>query len=206
VRNPKIYLMDEPLSSLDAKLRNDLRLELKRIQQDLGATMLYVTHDQGEAMAMADRVAVMQGGRVLQHAAPQELYDEPASLEVARFVGSPPMNALAGHIGEDGAVVVSGARLPWHSTARGAVMLGVRPEGWVPAADGIPVVLERIEHLGAETLCHMAGGAVLRLSPEASRGLAVGQGLRLAVNRAVLFGPDGARLPLAAARLEPAFG
>jgi hypothetical protein len=87
-----------------------------------------------------------------------------------------------------------------------AVMLGVRPEGWVPAADGIPVVLERIEHLGAETLCHMAGGAVLRLSPEASRGLAVGQGLRLAVNRAVLFGPDGARLPLAAARREPAFG
>jgi hypothetical protein len=85
-------------------------------------------------------------------------------------------------------------------------MLGVRPEGWVPAADGIPVVLERIEHLGSETLCHMAGGAVLRLSPEASRGLAVGQGLRLAVNRAVLFGPDGARLPLAAARREPAFG
>jgi len=206
VRNPAAFLMDEPLSNLDARLRGEARAEIVALTRRLGVTALYVTHDQGEAMAMADRVAVMQGGRVLQHAAPQELYDEPASLEVARFVGSPPMNALAGHIGEDGAVVVSGAWLPWHSTARGAVMLGVRPEGWVPAADGIPVVLERIEHLGAETLCHMAGGAVLRLSPEASRGLAVGQGLRLAVNRAVLFGPDGARLPLAAARREPAFG
>ncbi len=206
VRNPAAFLMDEPLSNLDARLRAEARAEIVALTRRLGVTALYVTHDQGEAMAMADRVAVMQGGRVLQLAAPQELYDEPASLEVARFVGSPPMNALAAEVASDGAVVVAGARLPWHSPARGPVTLGVRPEGWLPADDGIPVLLERIEHLGAETLCHLVGGVVLRLSPEASRGLAPGRRLCLMPQRAVLFGPDGLRLPLAAARREPAFG
>ena len=177
VRNPAAFLMDEPLSNLDARLRGEARAEIVALTRRLGVTALYVTHDQGEAMAMADRVAVMQGGRVLQCAPPQELHDEPASLEVARFVGSPPMNALAGHVAEDGAVMVEGVRLHWHSPARGPVTLGVRPEGWVPAEHGIPVTIERIEHLGAETLCHMRGGAVLRLSPEASRSVAVGQGL-----------------------------
>jgi len=206
VRNPAAFLMDEPLSNLDARLRGEARAEIVALTRRLGVTALYVTHDQGEALAMADRVAVMQGGRVLQVAPPQELYDEPASLEVARFVGSPPMNALPAEIRGDGVLCVRGTALPWHSAARGPVTLGVRPEGWEPASTGIPVILGRIEHLGAETLCHLEGGAVLRLSPEAARSLVRGQRLHLRLRRAVLFGPDGGRQPLAALEREPAFG
>jgi len=204
VRSPAAFLMDEPLSNLDARMRGEARAEIIALTRRQGVTTLYVTHDQSEAMAMADRVAVMQAGRVLQVAPPQQLYDEPASLDVARFVGSPPMNALAATVDDEGAVVVQGARLPWRSTARGPVTLGVRPEGWEPARHGIPVILDRTEHLGAETLCHLAGGAVLRLAPEAARGLAPGQPMTLALTRAVLFGADGARLPLEAAQREAA--
>jgi len=202
VRNPAAFLMDEPLSNLDARLRGEARAEIVGLTRRLGVTALYVTHDQGEAMAMADRVAVMQGGRLLQCAPPQELYDEPASLEVARFVGSPPMNALPAEVVE-GVVRVAGVAVG-QAAARGPVTLGVRPEGWSPAAEGIAAIVERVEHLGAETLCLLAGGAVLRLSPEAARGVAPGQRLRLTVSRAVLFGPDGARLPLRALEMPPA--
>ena len=206
VRSPAAFLMDEPLSNLDARLRAEARAEIVALTRRLGVTTLYVTHDQGEAMAMADRVAVMQAGRVLQLAPPQELYDEPASLEVARFIGSPPMNALPAHVDEDGAVMVGELRLPWISPARGAVTLGVRPEGWAPAGQGIPAMVTLIEHLGAETLCHLEGGAVLRLAPDMACGMVPGQALRPAVHKAVLFGPDGQRLPLRAAHREPALG
>jgi len=206
VRSPAAFLMDEPLSNLDARLRAEARAEIVALTRRLGVTTLYVTHDQGEAMAMADRVAVMQAGRVLQVAPPQELYDEPASLEVARFIGSPPMNALPAHVGEDGAVMIRDVRLPWLSAAHGPVTLGVRPEGWAPASHGIPAIITLIEHLGAETLCHLEGGAVLRLDPETARGMAPGQALRLAVRKAVLFGPDGGRLALQAALRETALG
>ena len=94
VRSPALYLMDEPLSSLDAKLRNDLRLELKRIQQDLGATMLYVTHDQIEAMTLASRIGVLEQGRLVQLGTPQQIYEEPASATVAMRLGSPRINLL----------------------------------------------------------------------------------------------------------------
>ncbi|MBX9748080.1 MAG: ABC transporter ATP-binding protein, partial [Roseococcus sp.] len=206
VRSPAAFLMDEPLSNLDARLRAEARAEIVALTRRLGVTTLYVTHDQGEAMAMADRVAVMQAGRVLQLAPPQDLYDEPASLEVARFIGSPPMNALPAHVGEDGAVMIGDVRLPWLTPARGPVTLGVRPEGWAPSGHGIPGVISMIEHLGAETLCHLEGGAVLRLAPEAARGMLAGQALRLAIRKAVLFGPDGQRLPLQAALREAALG
>ena len=194
VRNPAAFLMDEPLSNLDARLRGEARAEIVALTRRLGVTALYVTHDQGEAMAMADRVAVMQSGQVLQVAPPQELYDEPASLEVARFVGSPPMNALPAEV-TDGIVRVAGV-VVGRADAHGPVTLGVRPEGWLPAEHGIPATIERIEHLGAETLCQLVGGAMLRLSPQAARALAPGQPMHLAVNRAVLFGADGSRLPL----------
>ena len=108
VRSPAAFLMDEPLSNLDAWLRADAREEILALQRRLGATVVYVTHDQAEAMAMADRVAVMQGGRLLQVAPPQKVYDEPADLEVARFVGAPPMNALPAGQDADGALVVAG--------------------------------------------------------------------------------------------------
>ena len=95
VRDPQLYLMDEPLSSLDAKLRNDLRLELKRIQQDLGATMLYVTHDQIEAMTMASRIGVLEGGRLVQVGTPREIYENPSTSQVATRLGSPRINLFA---------------------------------------------------------------------------------------------------------------
>ena len=94
VRKPAIYLMDEPLSSLDAKLRADLRLELKRIQAELGATMLYVTHDQIEAMTMADRIGILADGRLVQIGTPREIYTEPANLHVAARLGQPAINLL----------------------------------------------------------------------------------------------------------------
>src|SRR6266576_3118588 len=100
IRNPAAFLMDEPLSNLDAQLRVQMRLEIKRLQQDLGTTTLYVTHDQVEAMTMADRIAVLKDGLLQQLAPPLELYSRPANTFVARFVGSPPMNILAGSVSE----------------------------------------------------------------------------------------------------------
>ena len=116
VRRPRVYLMDEPLSSLDAKLREDLRIELKRIQRELGATILYVTHDQIEAMTMADRIGVIEEGRLLQLASPREVYGRPENVAVARRLGSPPINLLP--MG-----VLPGARAqlpprPWASARR----------------------------------------------------------------------------------------
>ena len=108
VRNPQAFLMDEPLSNLDAKLRVEMRAEISRIQRDLGVTTIYVTHDQIEAMTMGDRVAVMRGGFLQQVAAPQELYDRPRNLFVAEFIGSPAMNLVRADLAsEDGGVSAS---------------------------------------------------------------------------------------------------
>ena len=112
VRHPQAFLMDEPLSNLDAKLRVHARAEIADLHRRLGATFIYVTHDQAEAMTMSDRVAVMMGGRLLQVAPPQEIYDQPATLEVARFVGTPEINVLPGHVRSDGAVEIFGRAWP----------------------------------------------------------------------------------------------
>ncbi len=200
VRHPAAFLMDEPLSNLDARLRAEARAEIAALTRRLGVTTLYVTHDQQEAMAMADRVAVMQGGRVLQVAPPQQLYAEPADIAVARFVGTPPMNILPATVGGDGRVLCLGTALPFAAAMPpGAVQLGVRPEGWAPAAAGLPARVTRLEHLGAETLLHLALGdqaAVLRLAPDAAAGLRPGETLRLALRHACLFGADGRRAAL----------
>jgi multiple sugar transport system ATP-binding protein len=212
VRNPAAFLMDEPLSNLDARLRAEAREEILALQRRLGATVIYVTHDQAEAMAMADRVAVMQGGRVLQVAPPQELYEEPANLDVARFVGQPPMNALAAQVMSDGAVVVAGTALPFRAPGfAGAATLGIRPEALVPVAGGgIPAELRRVELLGAEAILHAtlpgAGEVLVRLDPAEARALRPGAPLSLRPRRAALFGADGARLPLHALEREPALG
>lgn len=154
VRNPRIYLMDEPLSSLDAKLRADLRIELKRIHADMGATFLYVTHDQIEAMTMADRIVVMQGGRIEQVGAPLELYDRPANVFVAAFIGSPSMNLLEGRV--SGRMVdIGGSRLPLPSGVAAEegrdVIYGIRPEHLHQAEAGLPATVAVIEPTGAET-------------------------------------------------------
>ena len=128
VRRPSVFLMDEPLSNLDAKLRSYMRAELKRLQADLGITTIYVTHDQIEAMTLAHRVAVMNKGVVQQIATPRQIYDDPANLFVAGFIGSPPMNTLEGPIA-DGAITLPEGNVPVaHFAPRPAAVLGFRPE------------------------------------------------------------------------------
>ena len=134
VRTPAVFLMDEPLSNLDAKLRVTMRAEIKHLQAELGITTIYVTHDQIEAMTLAHRVAVMRNGVVQQIAAPAEVYDRPANLFVAGFIGSPPMNLVAGAL-VDGTFTAPGVTLPMPmplagigSSTRDGVVLGVRPE------------------------------------------------------------------------------
>jgi multiple sugar transport system ATP-binding protein len=157
VRDPKIFLFDEPLSNLDARLRVDMRTEIKKLHQRLGTTIVYVTHDQIEAMTLASRIAVMRDGMVQQFATPQEVYERPANMYVAGFIGSPPMNFIAGRVADDaGRLGVTVDRIanektaplflplpgaaPGHASLAGMagrpIVLGVRPEaiGWANQA------------------------------------------------------------------------
>ena len=159
VRQPRVFLMDEPLSNLDAKLRVATRAEIAALQRNLGVTTLYVTHDQVEAMTMGDRVAVMKDGVLQQCDTPQTLYDEPANVFVAGFIGSPSMNLLEGTI-EDGGVrlgtttVLAAGGLPVPAGA--AVTVGLRPESLAiaPAGGGIPARVSMVEELGSEAFVH----------------------------------------------------
>ncbi len=138
VRQPEVFLMDEPLSNLDAKLRASTRVELVELQRSLATTVLYVTHDQVEAMTMGDRVAVMNQGRLQQVGSPQEVYDAPANQFVAEFIGTPPMNTFAGCLTDDGTVRIgAGALVAADRPAGGGeVVAGVRPEDFVFDAAG----------------------------------------------------------------------
>jgi len=198
VREPKAFLMDEPLSNLDAKLRVEMRTEISRIQQDLETTMIYVTHDQTEAMTMGDKVAVMRRGLLQQVAEPQELYDSPANLFVAGFIGSPAMNMVqATLVGENGTTRVEfgGLRLDLQDSAlddrpalRGYVgrklAIGLRPEDiedpdYLPpgAPDArIPVMVEVREAMGPEIFAHFTVDAPPVLT-EDTRDLAADRGL-----------------------------
>jgi multiple sugar transport system ATP-binding protein len=157
VRDPQVFLFDEPLSNLDAKLRVAMRTEIKELHQRLETTTVYVTHDQIEAMTMADRIVVMHDGMVEQIGAPLELYDQPHNLFVAGFIGSPAMNFLRGTIRLDGAATFDGpggVRLPLHAAPRGAdgrpAVYGVRPEHFTIADDGAEAEVQVIEPTGAE--------------------------------------------------------
>jgi multiple sugar transport system ATP-binding protein len=152
VRDPKVFLFDEPLSNLDAKLRVAMRSEIKALHQRLKTTTVYVTHDQVEAMTMADRIAVMNEGRIEQLGEPLELYDRPANLFVAQFIGSPAMNVFEG-ICKDRSVYALGATWPCTTTAHEgqSVRYGIRPEHLTIGAQGIPAEIEVVEPMGAET-------------------------------------------------------
>jgi sn-glycerol 3-phosphate transport system ATP-binding protein len=169
VREPAVFLFDEPLSNLDAKLRVQMRLEIKRLQRELGVTSIYVTHDQVEAMTLADRLIVMNAGRADQIGTPMDVYDRPASVFVAGFIGSPAMNFLKATIGPQSKscelVGGGGARVEMalgvaSAVAPGtAVTLGVRPEDLVPDANGaLEFETELVEPLGADTLLHCRFG------------------------------------------------
>jgi multiple sugar transport system ATP-binding protein len=155
VRDPSVFLFDEPLSNLDAKLRVQMRAEIKSLHQRLGTTTVYVTHDQIEAMTMADQIVVMNGGRIEQIGAPLALYDRPANLFVAGFIGSPAMNFIGGTIGAEGFKTEDGLLLPLdgngrHDIGRAAVY-GIRPEHLLLDDAGLPLVVEIVEPTGSET-------------------------------------------------------
>jgi multiple sugar transport system ATP-binding protein len=161
VRSPEAFLMDEPLSNLDAKLRVEMRAYIARLHQELGTTTLYVTHDQTEAMTMGDRVAVMRDGRLEQVDTPQRLYERPENVFVAGFIGSPAMNLLRASVDEEG-IDLGGQRLPlpYRTPFRGEAIVGIRPEALEPAnghhGPGVlelPVVLS--EMLGSDVLLHL---------------------------------------------------
>ena len=164
VRDPKLFLFDEPLSNLDAKLRVQMRAEIRRLQRRLGVTSLYVTHDQVEAMTLGDRLLVMHLGRPVQLATPMEVFARPADTYVAGFIGAPAMNFLPGTMEAGGVRLATGAFVPAPGTqGGGAVTLGVRPEHVMLAERGMPVAVELVEPLGSETLVHgrLADGAAL---------------------------------------------
>jgi len=192
-----VCLMDEPLSNLDAQLRQEMRAEIRNLQRQLGITMVYVTHDQVEAMSMADRVVLLNRGRIEQNATPVELYENPANTFVARFIGTPPMNLLPLERG-DGGAVIAGTEGPAVAAAESAgSTLGVRPEHISIALDrGVPATVAAIEYLGADSLvtCRV-GAATLAARVSGSVGLRPGDSVRLAwaAGAQHLFAPDGAR-------------
>ncbi len=205
VRQPKVFLFDEPLSNLDAALRGQTRIELLRLHEDLKATMIYVTHDQVEAMTMADKIVVLQAGRVEQVGSPLELYHEPANLFVAGFIGSPRMNLLPGTVAEaDGSDVVvalrSGARVavPAAGGARPgeAVTLGIRPEALRHDPAGVIAGDVRlVERLGGLTLLHVSGegGDALTVQTDGSDPTKPHSQVRFAVDSSAchVFDADG---------------
>jgi sn-glycerol 3-phosphate transport system ATP-binding protein len=146
VAETRVCLMDEPLSNLDAQLRVEMRREIRALQRRLGMTMLYVTHDQVEAMTMADRVVLMRNGRIEQDAAPAALYEKPATIFAARFVGTPPMNVIPAALVPEQIAPAPGGR------ARDTLAIGIRPEAAQLASDGMPVTVAAVEYLGADTL------------------------------------------------------
>jgi sn-glycerol 3-phosphate transport system ATP-binding protein len=156
VREPRAFLLDEPLSNLDAKLRVQMRAELKRLHQHLGVTTIYVTHDQVEAMTLGDRIAVLSGGKLQQLGPPQEVYDHPANIFVAGFIGSPPMNLLRA-TAVSGTITAGDLQLDIPGVADGEVVVGIRPEALRPAGDGLPSVpftIDVVEPLGDEIVVH----------------------------------------------------
>ncbi|TIT04299.1 ABC transporter ATP-binding protein [Mesorhizobium sp.] len=164
VRNPQVFLFDEPLSNLDAKLRVQMRTEIKELHQRLKTTTIYVTHDQIEAMTMADKIVVMRDGRIEQVGAPLELFDRPANLFVAGFIGSPSMNLLKGVVRKGDKPVVEIAGTPFPIAAKTAVedgrkvVYGVRPEHLEIHPDGVPAKISVVEPTGSETLVFLRFG------------------------------------------------
>jgi ABC-type sugar transport system ATPase subunit len=156
VRQPRLFLLDEPLSNLDAKLRLETRAELRKLQRSLGVTAVYVTHDQEEAMTIADRMAVFMEGRIVQVGTPHEIFRKPATATVAAFIGTPPMNLLPAVL-QAGWVEVAGKSMPVvfpKGTAR-EVTLGVRPGDWRFAPDGIPARVEFVEDFGDSSIVNL---------------------------------------------------
>ena len=208
VRQPKVFLFDEPLSNLDAALRVQMRIELAELHRKLNATMIYVTHDQIEAMTMADRIVVLRAGVIEQVGTPLELYNSPANTFVAGFIGSPKMNLIEARVtdlGSSGATLffTGGSSLVVPSRPSlvpgQRLTVGLRPEMVGPSDNGtLTGVVDVIEHLGSETLAYvnLGAGPLLTVKLDAASSVAVGEALRLGVvnGRPLLFNEDGKSL------------
>ena len=207
VRHPKAFLFDEPLSNLDARLREAMRIEIGKLHRSLGATSVYVTHDQIEAMTMADKIVAMQGGVIQQIGSPLELYDDPANVFVAGFIGAPAMTFIDVDIAAaDGGIALTRAgtrlvTLPPHGGAEpgSAAILGIRPEHVTLAgpAEGFPATVDYVEHTGLATIVHAdVGGVRLRAfgldRPDVRPGEAIHMRIRSGQGRAVRHGERAA--------------
>jgi multiple sugar transport system ATP-binding protein len=205
VRQPALFLMDEPLSNLDANLRVHARGEIVELHRKSGVPALYVTHDQSEALSMASRVAVMIGGRLLQLATPQVIYENPSHIEVARFIGQPRINLLPTKATANGMVQFGGITIAASSLSHGDdVTVGIRPEFVTLASqsrDTMAATVERLEFLGSEVILFarlngMGETVVVKLTPSDAADLGPGKPVHLAIqpDKALLFGADGERI------------
>ncbi len=160
VRQPAVFLFDEPLSNLDAKLRVQTRAEITKLQQQLGTTSVYVTHDQVEAMTMGHRITVLRDGKIQQVGTPREVYEHPANAFVAQFIGTPPMNLLKAKI-EEGMLRTSSFALPTQHAPNNSIILGIRPEHITRAKNGnaIHATVDMVEPIGHESIVYASAGA-----------------------------------------------
>jgi len=193
VREPKVFLLDEPLSNLDAKLRVQMRAELKRLHKRVGITTVYVTHDQVEAMTLADRIVVMSAGKALQIGSPQDVFSRPANLFVAGFIGSPAMNLLQGRAGPApdgiGKTQVTAGELCFDRAGvpSGDVVVGIRPESMVPGGEDLPgpsldLEIELVEPLGESALVHgTVAGTAARSGAEEEQAILIDETSRAQV-------------------------
>jgi multiple sugar transport system ATP-binding protein len=191
VRKPKLFLLDEPLSNLDAKLRLETRAELKKLQRNLNVTAIYVTHDQEEAMTLADRMAIFLDGEIVQIGTPEEVFDRPQTMAVADFIGSPAMNLIPGTL-EGSEIEVAGQRiaLPRQPDARpGPVVIGIRPGHVRIDPDGMPAVVDLAELLGESTLLSLRFGEhLIKVRVNGKAQVRDGEPIRIRLD------PDGVHL------------
>jgi multiple sugar transport system ATP-binding protein len=205
VRHPQAFLMDEPLSNLDAELRVHMRAEIAQLHRKLKSTFIYVTHDQAEAMTMADRVAVMMDGNLLQVDTPSKVYSDPADIRVAEFIGSPKINILPGSVDNSGKVSVGDQTLSGiYSPTKGAkIKVGVRPEALSledDKAEGLTCHIVHHENLGSEAYFHaeldIGGSVICRMDASSLDYFSTGNQAKISIDpkNALLFGEDGQRI------------
>ena len=211
VRNPVVFLFDEPLAALDAKLRGEMRVEIKKLHERLGSTFIYVTHDQVEALTMADRIAVMDGGKLRQFGSPDDVYRRPANISVARFIGSPSMNLITGRPVERGGrfefqglhmtMPLDGAMAAAARVNQGTLTLGVRPEGLSINSTSLPLLGEgrvyAIEPLGSDQFVDVAygsgdGAELIKVRTRPDARFRVGEAISLSASFADMYLFDGA--------------
>lgn len=198
VRKPRLFLLDEPLSNLDAQLRLETRIELKRLHSGMDVTTIYVTHDQEEAMTIADRMAIFRDGAIIQIGTPDEVFNRPENMDVAGFIGSPPMNLLPAQL-SDGAIIVAGHRVAdadGFTHSEPDVVLGIRPSHLRLSSDGLPARLLLSENLGESMLLNVdVAGKIVKVRLPEVRHLSSGEPLHLTFEPAHihLFDPQSRR-------------